>query len=150
MPEGAVTSCCQWLIYFVNNTSYASLLATKLEKLLVNDKITVLVNRRIHLPSIISNVTNNKNELFWKSVWLTSLQKSQLQHASVFFKFVHLCFLLYVFAVLFKLPFLRFEGLFLWFTQFCDSFHCLKFDKFRVTRLLYFNVCWFYVRTVFS
>ena len=135
MPEGAVTSCCQWLIYFVNNTSYASLLAMKLEKLLVNDKITVFVNRGIHLPRIISNVTNNKNEL-WKSVRLTSLQKSQLQSASVFSKFVHPCFLLYEFAVLFKLPFLHFEGLFLWFTQFCDSFHCLKFDKFGVMRLV--------------
>ena len=26
-----------------------------------------------------------------------------------------------------------FAVLFLWFTQFCDSFHCLKFDKFRYT-----------------
>ena len=34
----------------------------KLEKLLENDKITVFV-KGIYLPSIISNVTNNKNEL---------------------------------------------------------------------------------------
>lgn len=60
MLEDAVTGC--FPIYFVNNTSYASLLAMKLEKLLVNHKITVFV-KGIYLPNIVSKVTNNKNEL---------------------------------------------------------------------------------------
>ena len=43
--------------------------------------------KQICLPSIISNVTNNKNEL-WKTVRLTSFQKTQLQPVLISFKFV--------------------------------------------------------------
>ena len=39
-------------------------------------------DKRIGLPSIISNVANNKNEELFK---LTSFQKPQLQYVSVFF-----------------------------------------------------------------
>ena len=49
--------------------------------------------------ALISVVTNNKNE-FWKTVSLTSVQKSPMQSVSLFFKFVHLCFLLYLLCYL--------------------------------------------------
>ena len=42
----------------------------------------------------ISNVTNNKHEL-WKPVRLTSFQKRQLQFVSIF-KFIHPCLVLYL------------------------------------------------------
>ena len=48
------------LLPFVQNTSYASLFAIKLEKLPVSDKITVLRQKKC-LLSIISIVTNSNN-----------------------------------------------------------------------------------------
>ena len=64
---------------------YTSLFDVELEKILVNAdlKITALC-QTICLPSITSNVTNKKNEL-WKTASLTSFQKSQLQNDSIFF-----------------------------------------------------------------
>ena len=47
------------------------------------------------LPSIISNVVNNKNEL-WKAVRLASFQKPKFQSLSIVFKFVHPWLLLYL------------------------------------------------------
>ena len=44
------------------------------------------------LSSIISNVTNNKNEL-WRTVELTTFQKPQLQCVSILFTFDHPCLL---------------------------------------------------------
>ena len=56
-------------VYFVFNAIYESLFAMKLDKLPVNDKITSFVSNKVCLPSIISIVTNNNNEL-WKTVGL--------------------------------------------------------------------------------
>ena len=67
---------------------YASLFLMKLVKLPVNDTNTASCQTN-------TSPTNNKNEL-WKAVRLTSCQKPQLQLVSNFFKFVHLCFLLYL------------------------------------------------------
>ena len=53
-------------------------------------------------PSIISIVANNKNQL-WKTVWWASFPKPQLQSASIFFKFIHPCFLLYLLCHLYPL-----------------------------------------------
>ena len=61
--------------------------------------------------SIISNVTNNKYEI-WKTVKLTSFQKRQLQSVLIFFKFVHPCLLFYLLSYLYL--FWCFEPLFLW------------------------------------
>ena len=48
--------------------------ALKLEKLLENDKITVLhCVKQICLPSIISNITNHTNEI-WKTLRIISFQ----------------------------------------------------------------------------
>ena len=47
---------------------------------------------------------NNKNEL-WKTVWLTSFHKPQLQSVSIFFKFVHPNLLLH-----FVMLFIQFSG----------------------------------------
>ena len=48
------------------------------------------------LPSIISNVTNNKSELWKLAVRLSSFQKPLLQSVSIFFKFIHPCLFLYL------------------------------------------------------
>ena len=85
------------------------------------------------LLSIISNITNNKNEL-WKTFRWTSFQKPQLQSS---FKFVHACLLLY-FYVIYTL-FSCFERLFLCFTQSGGGSHCLDFDKFCDTAPLKFD-----------
>ena len=47
------------------------------------------------IPSIIPNVTTNKNEL-WKIVSSTSFQIPQLQSVSIYFKFDHQFLLLYL------------------------------------------------------
>ena len=74
--------------------------ALKLEKLLENDKITVLhCVKQICLPSIISNITNHTNEI-WKTLWIISFQKAQLPSISIFCNTVH-SFLIFVFVVLF-------------------------------------------------
>ena len=75
--------------------------ALKLEKLLENDKITVLhCVKQICLPSIISNITNHTNEI-WKTLWIISFQKAQLPSISIFCNTVHSKFLSFVFALLF-------------------------------------------------
>ena len=75
--------------------------ALKLEKLLVNDKITALhCVKQICLPSIISNITNHTNEI-WKTLWIISFQKAQLPSISIFCNTVHSKFLSFVFALLF-------------------------------------------------
>ena len=56
-------------VYFVFNAIYESLFSMKLDKLPVNDKNTSFVSNKVCLPSIISIVTNNNNEL-WKTVRL--------------------------------------------------------------------------------
>ena len=48
------------------------------------------------LPSIISNFTNNKSELWKLAVRLSSFQKPLLQSVSIFFKFIHSCLFLYL------------------------------------------------------
>ena len=74
--------------------------ALKLEKLLVNDKITALhCVKQICLPSIISNITNHTNEI-WKTFRIISFQKAQLPSISIFCNAVH-SFLIFVFALLF-------------------------------------------------
>ena len=81
--------CQGWQVHFVYNANYSSLIAMKIYKYIVNDKITALC-QKIYLPSIASNVTDNKSEL-WKTVRLTNFQKTQLQSLSIFRRFVHTC-----------------------------------------------------------
>ena len=59
--------CRGWQVHFVYNANYSSLIAMKIEKYLVYDKIAALCEK-IYLPSIAPNVTDNKNEL-WKTVF---------------------------------------------------------------------------------
>ena len=92
-----------------------------------------LLVKQICLPNIISNVTSNKNEL-GKTVRLTSFQKAQLQSVLILLQ-VCLSAPPFVFAVIYSF-FQCFYWLFLCFTQFGDSFHCLNFDKFRDTAAL--------------
>ena len=61
----------------------------KCAKLLVN-----LTKSQLHVPSIISNITDIKNNVE-KPVRLTCFQKPQLQSILTFFKFVHQCLLVY-------------------------------------------------------
>ena len=69
--------------------------ALKLEKLLVNDKITALhCVKQICLPSIISNITNHTNEI-WKTFRIISFKKAQLPSSSIFCNTVH-SFLIFV------------------------------------------------------
>ena len=96
--------CHSCLVLFVDNASYACQLALKLEKLPVDGlwitKSQLGVKQNMSPKHInISIVTNNKNEL-WKTVRLTSFQKPQLQSVSIFFKFVHPCFLFYLLCYL--------------------------------------------------
>ena len=65
------------------------------------NKITAFAKQNM-FASIISVVTNNKNELY-KTVRLTSLQKPQLQSVSIFFEFFHPCLLLYLLCHLYSL-----------------------------------------------
>ena len=89
------------------------------------------------LPSIISNVTNNKNEL-GKAARLASFQNAQLQSTLIVLEFVH-PYLLFYFVVLFKPSFLCFEWLFLCSTHFGDGSNCLNFYEFLGTAPL--NLC---------
>ena len=57
--------CPSCLVRSVNNVNYASLFSTELEKFLW------MTRSQICLPSIISKVTNNSNEL-WETVRLTT------------------------------------------------------------------------------
>ena len=52
--------------------------------------------------ALISVTANNNNEV-WKTVILRSVQKSPMQSVSLFFKFVHLCFLLYLLCYLYPI-----------------------------------------------
>ena len=87
--------------------------------------------KKIHLPSLILNITNNKNEL-WKTVRLTHFQKLQLQSVSISFKFVHQGLSSFVFVVLLNLL-LTFCAVSFCFIQFSDRSHFLNFGKFRYT-----------------
>ena len=85
--------------------------------------------------------SNNRSNIskLWKTVRLTSFQKLQLVSVSIFFKFVLLCFLLYLLCCLILLwmfwPVIQAS-----FTQFIGSSHSLNFEKFchwfRYTALL--------------
>ena len=82
----------QHIILFLKGTGsrlVASFFTMQLEKLLVNEKKPQLHVKLTCLPSIVSNITSHKNEL-----WKTGCS------ISIFFKFVHQCFFLYL-AVLF-------------------------------------------------
>ena len=123
-------------VHFVNKPFYTSLLAIN-----TTWEITCLWQNRSFvsnkcLLSIISNVINNKNEL-WKIVRQTSFQKPQLQSVLIFFNFVHPCLLLYS-CVIYTL-FSCVERLFLCFTQSGGGSHSLDFDKFCDTALLKFD-----------
>jgi len=70
---------------------------TLVKKLLVINKITAPSPGNMPPKHYIKR--NNKNEL-WKTVWLTSFHKPQLESVSIFFKFVHPNLLLYFFLCL--------------------------------------------------
>ena len=90
------------------------------------------------LSCVKSNVKTTK--MNFKNVRLTSFQKPQLQTVSIFFKFVHPPVLLFhLLSYLYLFSF--FEWLFLCFTQFGDSSHCLNLDKFRDTAPFSFPTC---------
>ena len=96
--------------------------ARKIEKLLVNDKITSLVS--------ISTVTNNGQ--IWKTIKPASFQKLQLSSVSIFSsKFFHPCLLV---AVLYIPSFYVFSVLRGYFYVGSSS-HCFHFDNF-VAQLL--------------
>ena len=87
--------------------------ALKLEKLLVNDKITALhCVKQICLPSIISNITNHTNEI-WKTLWIISFQKAQLPSISIFCNTVHSKFLSFCICLVVYTLFSCFEQTFL-------------------------------------
>ena len=56
--------------------------------------------KHICLPSIITNVTNNKKENR-KAVRWTSFERPQLQSVSIFFNSVHPCLVLYQLCIIF-------------------------------------------------
>ena len=68
--------CHSWQVRFVYNANNSSLIATKNENYLVNDKITALC-QKIYVLSIASNITDNKNEL-WKTVTKFSKTKTAI------------------------------------------------------------------------
>ena len=65
------------------------------EILLANDKITALCQTKMPPLSIISNVTNNKNEL-GKAARLASFQNAQLQSTLIVLEFDHPYLLFYL------------------------------------------------------
>ena len=89
------------------------------------------------LPSIISNVTNNKNEL-GKAARLASFQNAQF---AIHFNCFRICPSIptFLFVMLFKPSFLCFEQLFLCSTHFGDGSNCLNFYEFLGTAPL--NLC---------
>ena len=99
-----------WFI-LLNNTSFFAV------KHNINEKITgkwqnhSFISNKYVSQSLYLNVTNSKNGL-WKTVRLTRFEKALLQSLLIFFKLVLPCLVLYML-----------------FTQFGDSFHCLKFDN---------------------
>ena len=85
-------------ILFKLNANYVSVFAIELEKLSAIDKIRVLCQ-----TSIISIVTNDKNELYMLKhcQWVNKFSDDpQLQSVSIFFKFVHPYLLLYLLCYL--------------------------------------------------
>ena len=72
--------CHAWLFHFVPVTRPHSLYY--LRKYLWMTKSQLCV-KQICLPSILSNITNNKNG-FWKTVRRTNFQKPQLHSISIF------------------------------------------------------------------
>ena len=85
-------------------------------------------------PSIISNVTNDKNEV-WKTVSQTRFQKPSIW---IRHNLLQVCPSVptFVFAVLLIPPFNVFERWFLCFTQSCGSSYCQNFDKIRDTAII--------------
>ena len=82
-------------VQFFLNASYASLFVIELEKILVNDKIRAASQSNNYVTqALYQKLKTSKWTL--KTVRLTGLQKSQLKSVSIFFKFVHLCLLLYL------------------------------------------------------
>ena len=76
---------CQLCIFFV----------IELEEILVNDKIRAASqSNNFVTQALYQKLKTSKWTL--KTVRLTGLQKSQLKSVSIFFKFVHLCLLLYL------------------------------------------------------
>ena len=82
---------------------------------------------RICLPSMKSNVTNNKNELYGETVRLLSFKK---HYCNLFQSSSILNSWLIVFAVFFA-PSLNVWSSCVCVTEFGGSSHCLIFDKFR-------------------
>ena len=101
--------------------------ANKLQKILVNDKITALSVNKC-LASTKSNVTKNDNEL-WKTVRLRGFQKPQLQSISIFFKFVHV--LPDVFTLLFIASFDVFSAGYFFFVTLNFALHSSLNDAFQ-------------------
>ena len=66
----------------------------KIEKLLVNDKITALCQTNI--PSKHYFKCNKQQKMNFEKFRLTSFSKPQVHSVSIFFKFVHPCLLLYL------------------------------------------------------
>ena len=122
-----------WLVFFLIPVTYPYSL-WNLKNYLWMAK-SIVSNKYVSWAYQTRN-TNNRNEL-WKTVSLTSFQNPQLQSVTIFFKFVHLCLLLYLLCYLYLL--LTFWLLFLSFTQFASGSHCLNFDKFRDTTPLDLN-----------
>ena len=79
--------CHGWLLHFAHSASYRSVLPIKLWWMTM--KFWWMANHAlcltICLPSIVTNVTHDKNEI-WKTFRLTSFQNPQLQSISIFFK----------------------------------------------------------------
>ena len=83
-----------WQVHFVYNANYSSLIGMKIEKYLLNDKITVLCQKK-PFKHCVTSYRLNKNEL-WKTVRLTNFQIPQLLSLSIFLRFVHPCLLSYL------------------------------------------------------
>ena len=89
---------------------------------------------QMYLPRIISNTTNNKNEL-WKTVRLTSFQKTTIE---ICFNLFQVCPSMPSITFALLLNFIHSYNVFsslilLSFSQFGASSHHLNFDKFHDT-----------------
>ena len=76
-------------------------------------------------PGIMSNVTNNQNEL-WKTVRLTSFPQPQWQSISIFFTFIHPCLLSCTCSIIYTF-FSYFEQLFYVLLNFGGRSHCYNY-----------------------
>ena len=123
--KGAVYGQCKFIVLILPFKLLSPLWnLTLVTKSLVINKITAPSPANMPPKHYIKR--NNKNEL-WKTVWLTSFHKSQLQSVLIFFKFVHLNLLLCFFV-----PFIQFSG----------SCYCLKIGKFRAKAPLTLKALW--------